>query len=212
MTQSVIIIGAGGHAKVLLDTVLQLEKFSVLGLADKNPSNLLKLNYPVFSDDEVKQKFSAETVALINAVGFIPGHQVRKMIYEQWKSLGYDFSVIQHPQAYVSRYAVLREGVQVLTGAVIHPDVVIAENTIINTRAIIEHDVLIGAHSHVAPGAVILGGVSIGEQTFVGAGATILPHCRIGSHCVIGAGAVVLQDIPDFTTVAGVPAKAIIHV
>ena len=193
MSRSVILLGAGGHARVLLDT-LRLKGVEVLGYLAPASSAV---------DPGVKYLSVAE-VELVNGVGDLT---LRQRLYDEFKSRGYRFVQVIHPSAVVSDGASLAEGVQVMAGAVVQTGAALSENVIINTRASVDHDCHIGSHTHVAVGAVLAGDVSIGERVLIGAGSTVIQGIAIGDQSIVAAGAVVIRDVPAGKTVMGVPAR-----
>lgn len=206
----VIIVGAGGHAKVLLDALLCSER-KVIGLTDfdKQKWESLVNGVPVLGGDEVVFSYSIDEIELVNGMGSVGSMDKRKNIYEYFKSKAYLFSNVIHPSAIVSSNAVLANGVQLLPGCIVNTGAFIGDNSIVNTRASIDHDVSIGSHVHIAPGVTISGGVTIGDCTHIGTGATVIQGVHIGSNVLIGAGTVVVKDIPDNCKAYGVPAREV---
>ena len=204
----VIVIGAGGHAKVLIDA-LQLLKVKILGVLDPSPELVAGdlLGVPLLGDDDVIDNFSVEDVGLVNGIGSTSHPQLRRDIYLRFKQKGYSFQNVVHPSAIVSGHAVLMEGVQVLAGAIVQAGSVLNEDVIVNTSASVDHDCSIGAHSHIAPGCTISGGVVVEMGCHVGSGATVIQGVRLGKDVVVGAGSVVIRDVPSGAKALGVPAK-----
>jgi sugar O-acyltransferase (sialic acid O-acetyltransferase NeuD family) len=204
----VIIIGAGGHAKVLIDALLPAE---VLGLTDANPERAgqLLLGLPVIGSDDVVAQYPPTTIRLVNGLGSVRAGYHRKSLFERFKREGYQFASVIHPSVVIARDVVLSEGVQIMAAAVVQSGCHIGKNTIINTRAVVDHDCHIGSHVHIAPGAILSGGVDVGENAHIGTGATVIQGIRIGRNSLVAAGAVVIRDVPEDVTVAGVPAREI---
>lgn len=207
---AVILIGAGGHARVLLDA-LTLSGAAILGLVDTDPALVghRVLGFEVLGGDESLRRHAPGTVRLVNAIGSVSSMDRRRSVYEAWRRAAYSFASVQHPGAIVSRHAMAAAGVQIMAGAVVQACASIGENTIVNTGASVDHDCRIGAHVHLAPGVTLSGNVQVGDETHVGAGATVIQGVRIGARCTVAAGAVVLGDVADGTTMAGVPAKEV---
>ncbi|MDB5866722.1 MAG: acyltransferase [Betaproteobacteria bacterium] len=210
MSEPVIVIGAGGHARVLLD-VLRLRGVEVLGVVDNDCAKRGQTvgGVPVTGGDEEVQNHPAHGVRLVNAVGTVGVSPQRSGVFERFKQHGYRFAEVIHPSATIAADAVLCEGAQIMAGAIVQTGCRVGRNSILNTRASIDHDCEIGDHVHVAPGVTLSGNVSVGEGSHVGTGATVIQGVRIGRHCLIAAGAVVVRDVLDGVGVAGVPAREV---
>jgi sugar O-acyltransferase (sialic acid O-acetyltransferase NeuD family) len=205
---SVILIGAGGHARVLLD-ILRASGIAVVGAVDKQKAPGSKLgDVEVLGSDEVLRGHDPSKIRLVNAVGSTGDNQARERIFVQMKSLGFSFETLVHPSAIVSSSALVREGAQIMAGAIVQSGARIESNVIINSGAIVEHDCVIESHAHVAPGVVLSGSVRVGKGAHLGTGATVIQGIEIGSYSLVGAGAVVVSNVPDRTQVLGIPARA----
>ncbi|MDF3125835.1 acetyltransferase [Rheinheimera sp. 1928-s] len=203
--QGVILLGAGGHAKVVLE-MLQLTQTPVLGVS----CPLLWAQkvqqwrgLAVLGDDDALTSYNPQQVKLVNGVGMMPQSQARYALFSKARQAGFEFINLVHPSAVVSPSVQLGQGVQIMAGAVIQADSNIADNVIINSRALVEHDCVIAAHSHIAPGAVLCGQVTVAEQVFVGAGATVIQGINIAAGAVVGAGTVVVKNLAAHATVRG---------
>ncbi len=205
-------LGAGGHAKVVIDAVRLDRRYQVIGLTDPN-RELHRgriMGVDVLGDDcLLSQLFEQGARAAFVGVGTYAGTAVRAKLYRFAAGLGYRFPTIVHPAATVSTAATLGPGCVVLAAAVINAEAHVGVNAIINTGAIVEHDCQVGDHAHVATGARLAGNVWLDEGALVGAGATVLPGVRIGAGAVVGGGAVVTRDVCDGAVVVGVPAREI---
>lgn len=206
----VILIGAGGHAKVLLDILLDTG-VPVLGFLDNDASLQKKkiFGLPVLGTDEEIARYSPEEINLVNGIGSVGVASLRKIIFDKFKAQGFCFRRVLHPFAAVSSRAELGEGVQVMAGAVINIGTRVEDNAIINTRASVDHDCHIGRHVHIAPGCTLSGGVIVGEGTLIGTGSSIIQGISIGKRCFIGAGSNVIRDISDERKGYGNPWKPV---
>lgn len=203
-----IVIGAGGHARVLLDALEQIGA-KIVGLLDADASLAGRrvMGYPVLGDDEVLSLHAPDSIELVNAIGSVDSMRLRKTVYEKLRSLGYEFSTVLHPRATLSRHATAATGAQLMAGAVVQAGARLGEDVIVNTGATVDHDCVIGAHAHIAPGVTLSGNVHVGDETHVGAGAIVIQGVRIGARCTVAAGAVVLNDVREGASVKGLPAR-----
>jgi sugar O-acyltransferase (sialic acid O-acetyltransferase NeuD family) len=208
--RAIIILGAGGHAKVLFE-ILRLQGRRVLGVTSAESGSKSFCGVPVLGGDEALENINANEVELVNGVGAIGNPDLRKEIFERSKAAGFTFTTSIHPSAVIASDVEIGEGAQIMAGAVIQPSARIGMNSIINTRAGIDHDCQVGTHAHIAPGATLCGNVTVGDLSLVGAGATVLQGVKIGQRCIIGAGAMLRVDAADGTVLAGVPAR-LIHI
>ena len=204
----VIIIGAGGHAKVVFD-ILLLTETKVLGFSDLDPTRAGNSIHgcSILGDDETVLRNDPASVLLVNGVGSVGNMQARRAVFDKYSDKGYAFMTVIHPSAVVSPRSDIGIGVQIMAGAIIQIDSRISDNCIINTGAIVEHDCRIDAHVHLAPGVTLSGDVVVGTESHVGTGATIMQGVHLGRRCTVAAGAVVIADIGNDTWVAGVPAR-----
>ncbi len=198
MSKPVLVLGAGGHAAVLVDILRQLNH-SIVGLVarDKPADKPVFAGIPYYASDEDVLVFDKDKVLLVNGIGSLPGSNIRTKVHQQFKQAGYQFVTVVSPRAIVSDYSSLAEGVQVMAGAIINANTVIGVGTIINSGAIIEHDCHIGSHNHIAPGAVLSGGVTSGENVHIGTGANVIHSVTIGRNVMISAGSTVLVNLSD---------------
>lgn len=202
----VVLIGMGGHARVLLEA-LRCSESSVLGYVNPAPVSLPDDSIQYLGNDEhFLSNSSPEDIRLVNGVGGVEVNVNRKEVFKRYKSIGYRFATVIHPSSVIARDVALREGSQVMAGVVIQPGSFIDSDAIINTRASIDHDCRIGKHVHLASGVTLSGHVCVGDGTHVGTGATVIQGIRIGAGSLISAGAVVICSFADNVKVAGVPA------
>lgn len=208
--QQYVIIGAGGHAKVVLDLLRKKGK-TVVGLTDATLDIGQKcLDAEVLGNDDILQGLYQKGVCwAAMGIGHVGMPAIRNKVYHKTKELGYIFPILVHPSAVVSESAEIGEGTMIGAQSVVNPETRIGELCIINTAAVVEHEAVIENGVHIAPHATVLGAANIGENTFVGAGSVILQGIKIGANCIIGAGSVVLHDVPDNCVVVGVPGNII---
>ena len=203
-----ILVGAGGHARVLLSTLL-LQGRRVLGFVDLRAVNPELMGVPLLGGDDAVLTYDGAQVQLVNGVGSVDSIANRLRVYEFFRAKGYRFASVIHPAAVIAPETRLAGGVQIMAGAILQTGCTVEEDSIINTGARIDHDCLIGAHAHVAPGAVLSGNVHVGARAHIGAGATVIQGVHVGDDVMVGAGAVVLSNVPASCTVVGVPARPI---
>jgi sugar O-acyltransferase (sialic acid O-acetyltransferase NeuD family) len=210
MSRPVIIIGAGGHASVLIATLSAAQR-EIIGILHPD-AGLIGRTFEgirIIGDDDKVADFVPGSLELVNGIGSISSTGKRKNIYTKFKNRGYLFASIIHPDAMLMKDVMLGEGVQIMMGAIVQKGCQIGHNSIINTGAVIDHDCVIGAHAHVAPGAVLSGGVQIDDMVHVGTSATVIQGVKIGAGALVGAGAVVLRDVPSGVKAMGVPARIV---
>ena len=207
----VVGFGAGGHAKVVIEIIRSMQEYEVVGLLEAQQSlwgtNILGVE--VLGDDSLMDELRGRGIrhAFIG-LGTVADARPRRQLYEKVSGSGFDIVSAIHAAAIVSSSATIGLGPTIMAGAVINAKAVIGNNVIVNTGAIVEHDCLIGDHSHVATGARLAGGVHVGPGAHIGIGAVVRQELRIGAGAIVGAGAVVVRDVPDDSTVIGVPAKS----
>jgi sugar O-acyltransferase (sialic acid O-acetyltransferase NeuD family) len=205
--KKLIVVGAGGHARILMDTA-EDAGYTIYGIIDIHYDGQEEriLNYPVLGDFSLLNGFDPEKFILALAIG---DNSKRATYFNKSHTHDFQIATIIHPTAIVSKNAELDTGVFIGSGAIINAKAKIGKNTIVNTGAIIEHEVDIGNHAHIGPGSRIAGRVRIGDQTFVGIGTSIIDKICVGDNVIIGAGSVILNDIEPDSTVVGVPGKKI---
>lgn len=208
-----IIVGAGGHAKVVADLLLEMGE-TVLGLTDSDPARHGQevLGLAVLGGDDVLGDYEPQAVHLALGVGaagtdLVAALRQRQAIAAGLLEAGYGFPDLVHLDAIVGRDCLIGAGAQVMAGAVVQAGTRVGAFAIVNSRASVDHDCTIGAGAHIAPGAVLGGGVEVGAGAYVGLGASVVHGVKIGSGALIGAGAAVTQDVADGARVAGVPAR-----
>lgn len=205
----IVLIGAGGHCKVIIDIIESLAEYEIIGITDKEIKESI-LNVPVIGDDDVLQQLYNEGVhyAFI-CVGALNKLACRNKIYNKLKKIGFSIPVLVHKNAIKSPFSRIQEGTCVMPGAIINSGAVIGKNCIINTGSVIEHDCIIGDNTHISPNVAIAGGVKIGRDTHIGIGSSVIENLIVGCNVTVGAGAVVLDNIKNNAVAVGMPAKII---
>lgn len=197
-----VVIGAGGHGKVII-SLLQELGFKVSMVLDDNPARWGEniLSVPV--------KGPVEEIKGMQDIGAIIGIGNNQTRLEVAKNNDTHWITAIHPFSWIHPSVKIGEGSVVFAGSVIQPDTVVGKHCIINTGVTIDHDCQIGDGVHIAPGCHLAGNITIGEASFLGVGVSVIPGCTIGKGTTIGAGATVTTDLPDNVVAVGTPAKPI---
>jgi acetyltransferase EpsM len=202
----ILVVGHGGHSKVIADMILSTGENTIIGFLDDKYVDLRVIDGiylgPISSAKEILKKFN--DVKFVIAIG---ENRIRQSTVQKL-SLSFDnYITVIHSSAMVSPTAKIGYGTVVMPNSVINADSQIGHHSIINTSSVVEHDSILGDFSHVGPSATLTGTVQLGEGAYVGAGVTIIPNIKVGKWAIIGAGATVITDIPSFSTAVGIPAK-----
>lgn len=198
-TQDVLLYGASGHCKVIIDC-LDSVNIGVKGIFDDNSKQKTLFSIPVI-DSYDKNKYS--DLPVIISIG---NNLIRKKVSKKIEHL---FTTIIHSSASISPSAVLNNGSVIIHGAIVQSSTIIGKHCIINTAATVDHDCNLKDFVHISPNSTLCGNISVGEGAHIGAGATIIQGLNIGKWATVGAGAVVINDVPDYAVVVGCPARII---
>jgi sugar O-acyltransferase (sialic acid O-acetyltransferase NeuD family) len=206
----VLILGAGGHGRVVLDILTQRGEASVVGFLDNNHEihdRRVDGVRVLGAIDDLPAIAQAEHVG--GAIIAIGDNGVRRALAAQVDRAGIRLINAIHPSASVAGNVTLGRNVVIAAGVVVCAHCQIGDSAILNTGCIIDHQTMIGAASHICPGVRIAGRVKVESGVFVGTGATVIPRVCLGCECIVGAGAVVIDDVPPLATVVGVPARPV---
>jgi len=199
----VVIYGAGGHGKVVLDALRRAGR-EVVGFVDDDPERAggSHCGLPVFGG--LGSHGVLGGVDFVVAIGDAEGRRRGERRVEE---MDFELTTAVHPSAVIAPGALVAPGAMILAAAVLNPGVRVGRCAIVNTGAIIDHDTVVGDYAHVAPGASLAGNVYVGAGALIGVGASVVPGIRVGAEATVGAGAVVVADVEPGATVVGVPAR-----
>lgn len=205
-----LIIGAGGHGKVVLDILRAAGEHRPVGFVDADPSlaGTTVGGLPVFGPVNQLPKLRQQH-RIKGAIVAIGDNTVRRSYAARVVEHGYELVNAVHPAVVVSPTAIVGRNVVIAAGAVVCTEAKLADSVIVNTSAVVDHECVIGEAVHLAPMAALAGRVTVEPEAFVGMGARVIQCLTIGRRAVVGAGAVVLVDVPAYATVVGVPARVV---
>lgn len=207
-SREIIVMGGGGHAKVVITILRKLSEYRIRGYVDpRNCGELLGVSYLGTDNQLGDLDFGAEAKNAVLAVGQVGTGEARQSIWHRLGSLQLIFPAIVSPDAIVNQGAFVGEGAIVMDGAIINTGAKLGIGVIANTHSTIEHDVILEDWVHVAPGANISGGVKVGQFSMIGAGATVIEGRTIGASIMVGAGATVVHDLSEPGVYFGSPAR-----
>ena len=201
--KKLLIFGASGHGRVVLDIALLSEKYEKIAFLDDDKTKKAFDGYEVLGDVEfaIHNKDEYEVIVAIG------NNEARRNLQLKLEENKVKIATLIHPSAVVARNATVGQGSVVVAGSVINPFATIGKGCIVNTCASVDHDCKVGDFVHIAVGAHITGTVKIGDNTFVGANACVINNTDICADCIIGAGAAVVKNITESGTYVGVPAR-----
>ena len=209
MKRKILLVGAGGHCKVILDLLLSGKEYKIAGIIDlkeRLKDNIFGISV-IGTDRDLPRFYKSGIKYCFISVGSIGDARVRVKLYSFAKKIGFIFPNLISPDALVSSRSCLGAGNYIAPGVIINAGARIGNNCIINTGAIVEHDCRIGDFAHLSPGAVLGGGVSIGDYSHIGAGSVVIQNVKIAEKAVIGAGSVVTRNVPEGVVAYGNPCK-----
>lgn len=208
--KQIVVVGGGGHAKVVISILKRLKEYRIVGYTDlKDHGPLLDIGY--LGSDGALEKLTAATkgLHLVLAVGQVGLGHHRQKLWRRLQSSSIQFPMITSPNAIVNEGVSGGEGAVVMDGAVVNTGASLGCGAIVNTNATVEHDVMLEDWVHLGPGSTLSGGVTVGAFSMIGAGATVIEGRKIATGCFVGAGAVVVNDLTEPGVYVGVPARRI---
>jgi len=193
---SLILIGAGGHARSCIDVIEQHGKYRIIGLIGlPHELDSTHFGYEVIGSDEDLMVLFEQVENAVVGIGQIKSAAARTRSYYQLRSIGFKLPLIVSPRAYVSRYSQIGDGTIVMHDALVNSGAKIGVNCIINTKALIEHDAIIEDHCHISTGSIVNGATVIGKGSFIGSNAMIANDISISEAAMVGGGSVVLRSL-----------------
>jgi len=197
--KSIIIYGGGGHGKTLIELILLMSDYHIIGVIDDGiKSNEYILGIPVLGGNEILADLYSSGVRLaVNAIGGIGDATIRTKVFKKLAQTGFECPVVVHPTAFVESSAVLSQGVQVFAHAYVGSESHIGYGVIVNTGSIISHGCQVGNYANISPGAILAGDVTLGEGVLVGMGVTVNLGVKVGIGARIGNGATIKSDVPE---------------
>jgi sugar O-acyltransferase (sialic acid O-acetyltransferase NeuD family) len=206
----IVLIGGGGHSRVLLSILNRLNFYDVVGYTDlKDQGKISSASYLGTDEKLALLVGKYGNLKAVLAVGQIGLGRMRQELWSQLVELSLSFPPVISPNAIVNEGVTIGEAVVVMDGTVVNCGAIVGRGAIVNTNSTIEHDVEISDFTHIAPGATVCGGSKVGRFSMVGAGATIIQGINVAENCIIGAGATVVKDINEAGVYVGCPAARI---
>ena len=209
MKEKIILLGAGGHCQVIIDSILGSNKYEIVGIVDR-PQSVGKnvLGVPIVGSDlDLQSIYDSGINNAFIAIGSIGNPKKRIELYQTINKIGFRLPNIIDETAIIAHNVKMGFGNYLGKRTIVNIGTKIGNMCIINSGAIVEHENTISDFAHIAPGATLCGNVYIGTKTHVGSGSVIIQGIKIGHDCLIGAGSTVIRNIPDEVKAYGVPAK-----
>ena len=212
MKKKIIIVGCGGHAKSVCDSLLANQEYEVVGFIDKKDNKEFVYNHIrcIGTDYDLKSFYNRGVRYAALGIGYLGVGEVREKVVNKLIRIGFELPVIIDPTAIFGNTVSIGNGTFVGKRVVVNADVNIGRYCIVNSGSVLEHDVQIGEWSHIAVGACICGGVNVAYNSFIGANATVIQNVNVAECTIVGAGAVVIKDTQPETKWVGVPARNVL--
>ena len=211
MSNPIILVGGGGHCKVIIDIINENNEYDEIIISDidgNKGKEILGLRIE-YTDNDLEDLYKNGIKNAFVSLGNVNITTKREKLYNRLKSIGFNLPVIVSKSANISKHVKINEGTLIGKNVIINPGVKIGRNCIINTGAIIEHDCNIGDNVNIGPGAVLSGGVEVGANSFIGARGIIIQNINIIANTLIGAGSTVTKNINESGIYVGTPTEKI---
>ncbi len=208
--QTCVILGCGGHGRVVLDILRGAAIYEAVGFVDSNPEMIgRRIDGIEVLGTPNDLPALRDRLGVGHAIVAIGDNGVRRALSDEIESIGFELINAIHPSANVARNVTLGRNIVISAGALVCAHCQIGDSVILNTGCIVDHETLVGTATHICPGSRLAGRVAVESGAFIGIGATIIQSLRIGYEAVVGAGAVVIDDVAPMSTVVGVPAREV---
>ena len=195
--KEIILVGFGGHAKSVIDSIEKAKQYKIVGYTDIEPCGQYRGYQYLGSDDILQQYFDKGIEYAFISVGYMGKGDLRCSLYNKLSEIGYKLPAVVDVSAQVAEDVQIGDGCFVGKGAIINSNATIGKMCIINSGAIVEHDCRVDDFSHISVGSVLCGNVKVGLSSFVGANATVIQGITIGNECIVGAGVVIKKSLED---------------
>lgn len=203
--EKIILLGAGGHARSIIDSIEQSNIYEVEGFVISDKSEKMINDFPKYpilgTDKDLEYLFRSGIKNAFISIGYLGKGEIRNLLFHTLSEIGFHIPVIVDKTAILAGDISIGKGTFIGKGAIVNSNVRIGEMCIINTGAIVEHDCIVSDFSHISVGAVLCGGVSVGTKSFIGADTVIIQGCTIGEKCIVGAGTTIVKNVEDNTMI-----------
>lgn len=208
--KNVIVIGSGGHAKVIIDIIQSMNKYKIIGITSQSfIKGEMFIGHEVIGDIDVLREYNPMECLIAMGIGGFRDNLTREKNFIAIKNMGFSFLNVIHPSAIISKTCLFGEGIVIFPGVILNTDVSVGDNTIIATGSTIDHETVIGKHTLVSAGVTIGAYTKINDHALIALGAKVVSGINIGKNSLVAAGAVVIKDVQDKEIVYGIPAKPI---
>ncbi len=201
----VFVLGAGGHAKMVIETLVSMDRYELYGCLDTASTSEKLLGFPIFPENP--QTLATLLDAKAHALVALGDNKLRQRVTLKLQELGFSFATAIAQSAYVSPSAIVGSGTVIMPKVVVGASAKIGQGVVLNTASSVDHDVDIGDFVHVAPGCHLAGNVRVEQGAMLGIGTCVIPERHIGAWAILGANSTVVRDVPAGTTYIGTPAR-----